>query len=203
MSEGYGGDEPRRGGVRGGYGQEPGYRGADPREGDQPGEDGAPRVAAPAISATCGASPTPGRPMPGAAWTHGRNRAHGRRTGPFTRRAARIRTGGKQIPIRATRTLSRPGPTPGTVNGTTISPMTGPVTAARQRRPGGGPRPGAGSRRNDPGPAQSYQSPVVWDGPDRSPSRERREPDAPTGPHRNPDGWYAQDDRSRKHSKIK
>ena len=42
MSEGYGGDEPRRGGIRGGYGQEPRYRGADPREGDQPDEDGAP-----------------------------------------------------------------------------------------------------------------------------------------------------------------
>ena len=197
MSDGYRGDEPRRGGIRGGYGQEPRYRGADPREGDQPDEDGAPTGSGSGDLSDLWREPDPwaadarrglgawqepgSRPENGAVYPPGREDPYRRAADPYPRdedaQQTRAYSGDRER--RDDQPYDRPS-------------YRGPDGTGR-----GGPRPGAGSRRNDPGPAQSYQSPVVWDGPDRSPSRERREPDAPAGPHRNPDGWYAPDDQPR------
>ena len=194
MSGGYPGDEPPRGGVRGGYGQEPPYRAADPRERDQPDED-TPRAG----GGSGDLSDLWREPDP---WAADARRGLDARQGPGSWPENGLP--GREDPYRRDE-----DPCP---RDEEDAQRTRAYTGDRERRDGqrydepgyrgsstgrGAPRPGAGSRRDAPGPAQGYQSPVVWNGPDQGPVQGRREPDAPAGTHRNSDGWYAPDDRSR------
>ena len=136
--------------------------------------------------------------MPGAAWTPGRNRAPGRRTGPPGREdpyrrgddpyprdedAQRTRAYSGDRERRDGQRYDEPG-----YRGRDSTGRGG--AAARRRFPAQWSRAGAGlpepGRLERPGP-----------GAGRGPAQGRREPDAPAGTHRNPDGWYAPDDQSR------
>jgi putative peptidoglycan lipid II flippase len=197
MSDGHRDNQPRRGGIRGGYGQEPRYRGADPREGDQPDKGGAPAGSGSGDLSDLWREPDPwaadarrglggwqepgARPENGAVYPPGREDPYRRAADPYPR----------DEDAQQTRAYS------GDRERRDDQPYDRPSYHGLESTGRGGSRPGAGSGRNDPAPAQSYQGPVVWDGPDRPPSRERHEPDALAGPHRNPDGWYAPDDQPR------
>jgi murein biosynthesis integral membrane protein MurJ len=197
MSGGYRGDEPRRGGISGGYGQEPRYRGADPRESDQPDGDGAPTGGGSGDLSDLWREPDP--------WAADARRGLGEWQEPGSRpENGTVYPPGREDPYRRAA-----DPYPRDEDAEQTRAYSGDRERRDDQRPDrpsyrgtggtgrGGPRSGAGSRRTDPGPAPSYQSPVVWDGPDRAPSRERGEPDAPAGTHRTPDGWYAPDDQPR------
>ena len=170
MSGGYPGDEPPRGGVRGGYGQEPPYRAADPRERDQPDED-TPRAG----GGSGDLSDLWREPDP---WAADARRGLDARQGPGSWPENGLP--GREDPYRRDE-----DPCP---RDEEDAQRTRAYAGDRERRDGqrydepgyrggstgrGAPRPGAGSRRDAPGPAQGYQSPVVWNGPDQGRSRDR------------------------------
>jgi len=161
VNGGSSGDEPRRGGVRGGYGRDPRYQPPGPGERNEPDEDGT------AGSGSGDLSDLWSEPDPWAAdarrgleaWQDNDEPGYGHQPqySDQPRYGDRARS--------ADQDWYRDGdPWPG--------------------------NPGAPSGPGDPPPEETYQSPVTWRGRDRGPGPARREPDAPTGTQRNPRGWY-------------
>jgi len=184
VSSGRHGDEPRRGGVSGGHGRDPRYEPADPGAGHEP--DG-------------GTASSPGdlsdlwrEPDPWAAEAR-RGLEAWQEPGPW-REDARP---GHEDPYRRDDDPYRP-------RGDDVQRTGG----YRGDRTGRDDRRGYGqgydgdeawrddSRRGGPVPAEDYQSPVMWRGPDHQrpdpqrPGRPPREPDAPTEAERPPTGWH-------------
>ena len=154
VSGGYPGDEPRRGGVRGGYGQEPPCRAADPRERDQPDED-TPRAG----GGSGDLSDLWREPDPWAADARRGLDAWQGRAPPRERPAGP----GGSVPAGR-----------GSLSATTRRSSARAYTGDRERRDGqrydepgyrggstgrGAPRPGAGSRRDAPGPGAGLPEP--------------------------------------------
>ena len=151
MSGGYPGDEPRRGGVQGGYGPEPPYRAADPRERDQPDE-----VTPPARGGSGDLSDLWREPDPWAADAR-------RGLGTWQEQGSSPENGppGREDPYRQSE-----------------DPYPHDEDAQRTRAYSGDRERRDGQRYDEPG----YRG---------------RGSTARGGTHRDPDGWYAPDDRSR------
>jgi len=184
VSSGYHDDEPRRGGVSGGYGRGPRYEPADPGAGSEPDGDTA---SSPGDLSDLWREPDPwaaearrgleARQEPGP-WREdarpGPEDSYRRGDDPYRPRGDDVqRTGGYR----------------------------GDGTRRDDRRGYGQAYNGDeawrdDSRRGGPVPAEDYQSPVMWRGPDHQrpdpqrPGRPPREPDAPTEAGRPPAGWH-------------
>ena len=184
MSSGYHGDEPRRGGVRGGYGRGPRYEPDGPSEGHEP--DGDP------ASSPGDLSDLWREPDPWAAEAR-RGLEAWQEPGPW-REDARP---GHEDPYRRGDDPYRPR--------ADDAQRTGGYRGDRTPRDDqrgydqaydGDEAWRDDSRRAEPVPADDYQSPVRWRGPDHQrpdpqpPGRPPREPDAPTEAERPPTGWH-------------
>jgi len=199
------GDEPRGGGVRGGYDRDPRYQPPGPRERDEPDEDGSTGHGSGDLS-DLWREPDPwaadarrGR----AAWPDDEQAGHGDqpgyrdqvRYGGQARYADEARYG-DQAPYREPRHQPPSGDQPGYGD----QPGDGDRSRRGDRRgyedawPGG---PGRADRPSGAPREETYQSPVTWSGRDRGAGRARREPDGPTEVQRNPHGWYEPAERSR------
>ena len=184
MSSGYDGDEPRRGGVSGGYGQGPRYEPDGPGEGHEPDGDTA--------SSPGDLSDLWREPDPWAAEAR-RGLEAWQEPGPW-REDARP---GHEDPYRRGDDPYRPRGD----DAQRTAGYRGDRTRPDDRRGYGQAYDSDGawrddSRRGGPVPAEDYQSPVRWRGPDHQrpdpqrPARPPREPDAPTEAERPPTGWH-------------
>ena len=196
---GYRGEEPRHGGIRGGYGQDPRHRRPGFGEPDEPEED----PGAAAGRGTDDLSDLWREPDP---WAADDRRGASRwpepgPAGPWPDPGSWPGNGpGPDDPYRPGESTRRADPA--VPYGATGDAQSARAHAGdRDRRdggrhaPGAGPRPGNGSRRAGSAPARSYQSPVVWNGPDQGPAPAQREPDAPTESYRDPHAWDAPQNR--------
>jgi len=168
VSGGYRDDEPRHGGVRGGYGGDPGHRRPDFSELTEPDEGSGAAGRGSDDLSDLWREPDP--------WA-----ADDRRGGPGGQ-------GDSTWPEQGRWQNPGPGPARGDEPGYRPD-QADPHRPRAHGRHGrdAGPRSGTGPRHAGTPPARDYQSPVVWNGPGRGPAR--REPDAPSESYRDPDAW--------------
>ena len=226
MNGGPSGDEPHRGGVRGGYGRDPRYRPPGPRERDEPDEDGSTGHGSGDLS-DLWREPDPwaadtrrGRE----AWPDGEQPGNGDQPGyrDEARYGDQAQHGGQAQHQAEGQYGDPPGygdqprhtdearsgdqapyreprhqPRSGDQSGYTDQPGYRDRSRHEDRRGYEDALPGDPRGPSGAPREKTYQSPITWSGRDRGPGQARREPDAPTEVQRNPRGWYEPAERSR------